>query len=182
MFERFTERVRKAVALVQEGAGRFWQDHIGTEHPLLGLLREEEVVAAQAPRAFGAVLHELCWQVEGVAARVRSNLDVDPDVVRREVERGLSDAGPEADPPDRVYSVLGQEEAGRYLFRGRMAGIRTELDLPRSLAVTVDAAYSYRASARFPAGWPTVDLADGPADLVHAPRSWRHIPQNLKPS
>jgi hypothetical protein len=53
--------------------------------------------AAQALRAFGAALDELCGQVEGIAARVLSNLDVDPDAVRHEVVRGLSDAGREAD-------------------------------------------------------------------------------------
>src|ERR687896_569011 len=67
MFERFTERARKVVVLAQEEARHFRHNYIGTEHLLLGLVRESE----------------------GVAARVLSNLDVDPDKVRREVVRRL---------------------------------------------------------------------------------------------
>src|SRR5918999_4805047 len=67
MFERFTERARKVVVLAQEEARHFNHNYIGTEHLLLGLVRESE----------------------GVAARVLSNLDVDPDKVRREVVRRL---------------------------------------------------------------------------------------------
>jgi ATP-dependent Clp protease ATP-binding subunit ClpC len=63
MFERFTERARKVVVLAQDEARHFNHNYIGTEHLLLGLLREDE----------------------GVAARVLSNLDVDPDKVRRQV-------------------------------------------------------------------------------------------------
>src|SRR5919107_4344556 len=67
MFERFTERARKVVVLAQDEARHFNHNYIGTEHILLGLVRESE----------------------GVAARVLSNLDVDPDKVRREVVRRL---------------------------------------------------------------------------------------------
>src|SRR5919199_1681570 len=67
MFERFTERARKVVVLALREALQLGHNYIGTEHILLGLVRESE----------------------GVAARVLSNLDVDPDKVRREVVRML---------------------------------------------------------------------------------------------
>ena len=41
MFERFTERARKVVVLAQEEAWVLRHNYIGTEHLLLGLLREE---------------------------------------------------------------------------------------------------------------------------------------------
>ena len=42
MFERFTERARQVVVLAQEEARTLKHNYIGTEHILLGLLREEE--------------------------------------------------------------------------------------------------------------------------------------------
>ena len=142
MFERFTERARKVVVLAQDEARHFNHNYIGTEHLLLGLLREDEGVAAQALSSLNVTLDEVREQVEsivgygeegtgaqapftprskkvlelalrealqlghnyigtehillglvreseGVAARVLSNLDVDPDKVRREVVRRL---------------------------------------------------------------------------------------------
>jgi ATP-dependent Clp protease ATP-binding subunit ClpC len=142
MFERFTERARKVVVLAQEEARHFNHNYIGTEHLLLGLLREDEGVAARALASLNVTLDEVREQVEsivgygeegtgaqapftprskkvlelalrealqlghnyigtehillglvreseGVAARVLSNLDIDPDKVRREVVRML---------------------------------------------------------------------------------------------
>jgi ATP-dependent Clp protease ATP-binding subunit ClpC len=51
MFERFTDRSRRVVVLSQEEARLLGHDHIGTEHLLLGLLAENESVAARALRA-----------------------------------------------------------------------------------------------------------------------------------
>ncbi len=47
MFERFTQRARQTVVLAQEGARSLQHNYIGTEDILLGLLREEERVAAR---------------------------------------------------------------------------------------------------------------------------------------
>jgi ATP-dependent Clp protease ATP-binding subunit ClpC len=63
MFERFTERARQVVVLAQEEVRLLAHDHIGTEHLLLGLLREEEGIAAR-------VLHELGVGVEEVRAEI----------------------------------------------------------------------------------------------------------------
>ena len=63
MFERFTERARQVVVLAQEEARTLRHRYIGTEHILLGLLREQEGVAA-------AVLESLDITVRGVRARV----------------------------------------------------------------------------------------------------------------
>jgi small GTP-binding protein len=138
VYERFTERARKVVVLAQDEARYFNHNDIGTEYLLLGLLREDEGVAAQALYSLNVTLDEVREQVEsivgfgvegtstqgrltsrskkvlefalrealelghnyigtehvllglvreseGVAARVLSNLDVEPDEVRREV-------------------------------------------------------------------------------------------------
>ena len=48
MFERFTDRARRVVVLAQEEARMLHHNYIGTEHILLGLIREGEGVAAKA--------------------------------------------------------------------------------------------------------------------------------------
>ncbi len=63
-FEKFSERARRVLSLAQEEAQRFNHNYIGTEHILLGLVRE----------------------TEGVAARVLSSLEVDLSKVRSAVE------------------------------------------------------------------------------------------------
>ena len=47
MFERFTERARQVIVLAQEEARTLRHNYIGTEHLLLGLLREADGVAAR---------------------------------------------------------------------------------------------------------------------------------------
>jgi len=63
MFERFTDRARRVVVLAQEEARDLGHNYIGTEHILLGLLREGDGVAARALEAVGirldAVRHEV---------------------------------------------------------------------------------------------------------------------------
>ncbi len=72
MFERFTDRARKVMALANQEAQRFNHEYIGTEHILLGLVKEGS----------------------GVGANVLKNLDIDLRKVRLEVEK-LVKSGPE---------------------------------------------------------------------------------------
>ncbi|MGJ9577877.1 Clp protease N-terminal domain-containing protein, partial [Actinotignum sp. GS-2025c] len=48
MFERFTDRARRVIVLAQEEARNLKHNYLGTEHILLGLIREGEGVAAKA--------------------------------------------------------------------------------------------------------------------------------------
>ena len=59
MFERFTDRARQTVVLAQEEARRLGHSYIGTEHLLLGLLREGDGVAAQALGRMGISLADV---------------------------------------------------------------------------------------------------------------------------
>ncbi len=72
MFERFTDRARKVMALANQEAQRFNHEYIGTEHILLGLVKEGS----------------------GVGANVLKNLEVDLRKVRLEVEK-LVKSGPD---------------------------------------------------------------------------------------
>lgn len=72
MFDRFTDRARKVMALAREEARRFNHEYIGTEHILLGLVKEGS----------------------GVAANVLQNLDIELKKVRFEVEK-IVQTGPD---------------------------------------------------------------------------------------
>src|SRR5262245_47670647 len=65
MYERFTDRARKVMQLANQEAQRFNHEYIGTEHILLGLVKEGS----------------------GVAANVLKNLDIDLRKIRLEVEK-----------------------------------------------------------------------------------------------
>src|SRR5258708_31424156 len=68
-FEKFTERARKVLSLAQEEAQRFQHNYIGTEHLLLGLVREDEGVAAKVLHNFGVELHKVRSAVEFIIGR-----------------------------------------------------------------------------------------------------------------
>jgi ATP-dependent Clp protease ATP-binding subunit ClpC len=67
MFERFTSRARRVIVLAQEEARDLGHNYIGTEHLLLGLVREEEGVAALALRPLGVTLQATREQVQAAA-------------------------------------------------------------------------------------------------------------------
>jgi ATP-dependent Clp protease ATP-binding subunit ClpC len=71
-FERFTDKARNVLALAQEEARALKQPYVGTEHLLLGLLREREGIAAQA-------LGNLNITYEQVLEQVRGIIEVDPN-------------------------------------------------------------------------------------------------------
>ena len=72
MFEHFTERAKRVIKLAREEAGKLGHNYIGTEHLLLGLVREGE----------------------GVAAIVLQNLSLDLDSLRLEVEKMVQGGPP----------------------------------------------------------------------------------------
>jgi ATP-dependent Clp protease ATP-binding subunit ClpC len=63
MFERFTERARYVVVLAQDEARTLIHNYIGTEHILLGLLREEHGPAARVLGSLGITVEEVRAQV-----------------------------------------------------------------------------------------------------------------------
>ncbi len=64
MFNKFTERARKVILLAKQEAKRFNHDYIGTEHVLLGLLREGEGVAAAVLQSLNMSLDNMRLEVE----------------------------------------------------------------------------------------------------------------------
>ena len=68
-FDKFTERSRKVLSLAQEEAQRLKHNYIGTEHLLLGLVREGEGVAAKVLSNLGVDLKEARNTVEAIIGR-----------------------------------------------------------------------------------------------------------------
>ena len=64
MFERFTDRARRVIVLAQEEARSLQHNYIGTEHILLGLIREGEGIAAKALNAKGVELDNTRKQIK----------------------------------------------------------------------------------------------------------------------
>src|SRR5215472_10682565 len=69
MFERFSQRARRVVVLAQEEARILNHNYIGTEHILLGLIREGEGLAARALESLGISLGAVRQQVEQIIGR-----------------------------------------------------------------------------------------------------------------
>jgi ATP-dependent Clp protease ATP-binding subunit ClpC len=66
MFERFTDRARSVVVLAQEEASMLRHNYIGTEHILLGLIRDGDGVAAKVLQALGISLEAVRQQVKEI--------------------------------------------------------------------------------------------------------------------
>ena len=100
MFERYTEGARQVVVLAQDEARRFGHPYIGTEHLLLGLVREDK----------------------GIAARALDALDVTVEKVRHEVEVivGHSDEAPTGQIP---FTPTAKKALERSLEESRVFGL-----------------------------------------------------------
>jgi ATP-dependent Clp protease ATP-binding subunit ClpC len=89
MFEKFTEGARGVIVLGQEEARLLGHDYVGTEHLLLGLIREGDGVAATALEALGISLED----------------------VRREVEAGINGNGKQLPAHIQIPFTLGAKKA-----------------------------------------------------------------------
>lgn len=67
MWQRFTERARRVILLGQEEAAKMHSGYVGTEHLLLGLMREDEGVGAQVLHKMGITLEQLQQEVKAGA-------------------------------------------------------------------------------------------------------------------
>src|SRR5258708_34286254 len=76
-FEKFTERARRVLTLAQEEAQRFNHNYIGTEHLLLGLVREGDGVAAKVLNNLGVELSKVRSAVEFIIARGEKSISAE---------------------------------------------------------------------------------------------------------
>jgi ATP-dependent Clp protease ATP-binding subunit ClpC len=89
MFDRFTPRARQVIVLALDDARELTYDYIGTEHLLLGLLREEEGLAARTLRELGVVSADLRARIGSAGGKRK---DTGQIVFTRHARHVLEDA------------------------------------------------------------------------------------------
>jgi ATP-dependent Clp protease ATP-binding subunit ClpA len=154
-FDKFTERARKVLHLAQEEAQRFNHNYIGTEHLLLGLIREGEGVAAKVLSNLGVELNKVRSAVEFIIGRrdraVRGEVGLTPRS-KKVIELSVDEArrlghhyiGTE-------HLLLGLVREGEGVAAGVLQSRGVSLDKVRSqILYVLDQTESY-ASAKRPA-------------------------------
>ena len=140
MFERFTAAARRAVVGAREESAALKHGHIGTEHLLLGALRQTDDPAAAVLVDAGLDLATARAAVArllggGDDAEALATIGVDLDAVREAVEAAFGEGvldGPPAPPESRRRGWFRGEGAGRMAFTGQAKKV-LELSLRESL-------------------------------------------------
>jgi ATP-dependent Clp protease ATP-binding subunit ClpC len=174
-FDKFTERARKVLQLAQEEAQRFNHNYIGTEHLLLGLVREGEGVAAKVLANLGVELNKVRSAVEFIIGRgdrtVTGDIGLTPRA-KKVIELSVDEArrlnhhyiGTE-------HLLLGLVREGEGIAAGVLESLGVSLDKVRSQVIYVlnqSATYSQQESHRS-SKTPVIDQLG--MDLTAAARS-----------
>jgi len=169
VFERFTERTRQVVVLAQSEARALKHNYIGTEHLLLGLLREEEGVAARVLRSFDITVEEVRAQVARIVGQgdevVGGQVPFTPRS-KKILELSLREA------LDLGHNYIGTEHILLGLMReGEGVAVRILLDFGASPAAVRDEVLRLLTSSRGETGGPpplnweyTVRTLEGPTE------------------
>jgi len=179
-FDKFTERARKVLQLAQEEAQRFNHNYIGTEHLLLGLVREGEGVAAKVLANLGVELNKVRSAVEFIIGRgdrtVTGDIGLTPRA-KKVIELSVDEArrlnhhyiGTE-------HLLLGLVREGEGIAAGVLESLGVSLDKVRSQVIYVlnqSAAYSQQES-RHSSKTPVIDQLG--MDLTAAARAGKLDP------
>ncbi|MGH7664875.1 MAG: ATP-dependent Clp protease ATP-binding subunit [Gemmatimonadaceae bacterium] len=97
MNNNFTERVRKVLAMAREEASRLHHEYVGTEHVLLGLIREGEGVAAAVLQALSVDVDEIQSKIEETVKKGKAAQNTGPDLpytarAKKVLELAMSEA------------------------------------------------------------------------------------------
>ncbi len=177
-FDKFTERARRVLTLAQEEAHRFNHNYIGTEHILLGLVREGDGVAAKVLANLGVELNKVRSAVEFIIGRgdrtVLGEIGLTPRA-KKVIELAVDEAR-------RLnHSYIGTEHLLLGLVRegeGIAAGVleslgvnleRVRAETTRILSQSAPQAAASGAGARQATRTPTVDQLG--IDLTQAARN-----------
>ncbi len=131
MWQRFTERARRVVFFAQEEAARLGENYVGTEHLLLGLLREQDGVAARVLMNWGVQLESARGEMLNLLG-VPVESDTSPAAARAVAPVAV--AGPACTDPScgHVNEPLARfcSRCGRCLDTGAERGIDAEAAAP----------------------------------------------------
>lgn len=140
-FEKFTERARKVLTLAQEEAQRFNHNYIGTEHLLLGLVREGDGVAARVLSNMGVQLPKVRSAVEFIIGRGDSMIVGELGLTPR-AKKVIELAGREAQKLHHHYIgtehlLLGLVAEGQGIGVGVLTGLEVSLPEVRRQIVQI---------------------------------------------
>ena len=151
VFERFTDRARRAVVLAQEEARMLNHNYIGTEHLLLGLVREYDGVAGKALTSLGISLEAVRGQVEQIigqgqaaprghipfTSRAKKVLEL---ALREALQLGHNYIGTE-------HILLGLIREGEGVAAQVLQSLGVDLDRARQAVIQLLAGYAIEAEA-----------------------------------
>lgn len=194
MWQRFTERARRVILLGQQEAERMNSGHVGTEHLLLGLARENEGVAAQVLQKMGVSLGKVCAEVEAESPPGTEPIYPSEPKLTRKAKRVLELAADEA--RQMRHNYVGSEHLLLALLRekdGIAARVlmRLGLDLERARAEVLEYlgpdAPSISEPTRAPLGTenplaeptPVGELAESFIER-HRPRMWNRLDEGTR--
>src|SRR5215218_8825882 len=161
-FDKFTERARRVLTLAQEEAQRFNHNYIGTEHLLLGLVREGEGVAAKVLSNLGVELNKVRSAVEfiigrgdravlgeiGLTPRAKKVIELAVDEARRLSHHYIG----------TEHLLLGLIREGEGIAAGVLESLGVNLERVRSETIRV-------LSQNLPQSHPEMESASPPSDL-----------------
>lgn len=151
MFERFTNRARRVLVLAQEEARLFNHGYIGTEHLLLGLIREVDGLAAQALTSLGVSLEAARNKVEETVGRSSSKPTGSPPFTpraKRVLELSLREALQLGHRGiDTEHMLLGLARQGEGPAVQVLAGLGVSLDRVRQKLISFMSEPGYVPSA-----------------------------------
>jgi len=168
MWQRFTERSRKAIFYAQEEAGRLGENHVETEHLLLGLVREEDSVAARIIDRIGVSLESIRSEVERQVVHGNGRLGQDMQLTTR-TKRVVDLAYDEARLLDHNYIgtehlLLGLISEGEGMAGRILASLGIELERARR-----EVRYLQGDAVVAEPGAPSVKRSNPPAPSAEMP-------------
>src|SRR4051794_37050099 len=161
MWQRFTERARRVVFFAQEEAARLWQNYVGTEHLLLGLVRESDSVAARILDRLGVELGRVRAEIERQVTRGEQNIGQDMQLTPR-AKRVIDLAYEEARQLNNNYIgtehiLLGLIHEGDGLAARVLVKLGAELERTRKEVYAMQEGESQQATSRQRSRTPTLD-------------------------
>ncbi|HET7768988.1 MAG TPA: ATP-dependent Clp protease ATP-binding subunit [Chloroflexota bacterium] len=179
-FDKFTERAKKVLVLAQEEAQRFNHNYIGTEHLLLGLVREGEGIAAKVLSNLGVELNKVRSAVEFIIGRGDRMVIGDISLTPR-AKKVIELAVEEARRLNHNYIgtehlLLGLVREGEGIAAGVLESLGVNLEKVRTQVITVvsQSGSGQHAEGKHQSKTPTIDQMG--MDLTAAARAGKLDP------
>jgi len=179
-FDKFTERAKKVLVLAQEEAQRFNHNYIGTEHLLLGLVREGEGIAAKVLSNLGVELNKVRSAVEFIIGRGDRMVIGDISLTPR-AKKVIELAVEEARRLNHNYIgtehlLLGLVREGEGIAAGVLESLGVNLEKVRTQVITVvsQSGAGQQAEGKHQSKTPTIDAMG--TDLTAAARAGKLDP------